>query len=212
MSMKKPTEKAKTARYQSIFEADNGLERLILFSDAVFAIAITLLALEIRLPAAADELSNQALLQMLLALGPKYIGYIISFLVIGNFWIWHHARFRSIVRYDNRLFVLNLFLLMTVAFIPFPTAVISENGNRTATVFYALSITATGLCALALWSYAAYRQRLTRPLELREARRGMANTLIVPLVFLISIGIAYLDPDLAKYFWVFTALAAINAR
>jgi uncharacterized membrane protein len=212
MSTQTQTGKPKTAVQPKMFTDEIGLERLIFFSDAVFAIAITLLALEIRLPIAAEDLSNQALLQTLLAIVPKYISYIISFLVIGNFWIWHHARFRSIVRYDNRVFVLNLFLLMAVAFIPFPTEVISENGNRTATIFYALSITMTGLFALLLWVYAAQHHRLTRPLEPHEIRRSMTNTLIIPLVFLTSIVIAYLDPDLAKYSWGFTALTLINPR
>lgn len=196
-------------RVQQIFEDETGLERLIFFSDAVFAIAITLLALEVRLPVDAGDLSNQALLEKLLAIGPKYISYIISFLVIGNFWIWHHARFRHIVRYDTRLFVLNLFLLMAVAFIPFPTEVISENGNRTGTIFYALSISITGLFAQLLWAYASYHQRLIDSLEPAEFRRSLVHTLIIPLVFLASIGIAFIDPDLAKYSWLLTAVAAL---
>ena len=151
---------------------------------------------------------NQALLEKLLAIGPKYISYIISFLVIGNFWIWHHARFRRIMRYDTRLFVLNLFLLMAVAFIPFPTEVISENGNQTGTIFYALTISITGLFALLLWAYASYHQRLINSLEPAEFHRSLVHTLIIPLVFLASIGIAFIDPDLAKYSWLLTAVAA----
>ncbi len=143
MSTQTHIKKAAITHASKVFEDETGLERLIFFSDAVFAIAITLLALEVRLPVDAGDLSNQALLEKLLTIGPKYVSYIISFLVIGNFWIWHHARFRHIVRYDTRLFVLNLFLLMAVAFIPFPTEVISENGNRTGTIFYALTISIT---------------------------------------------------------------------
>lgn len=212
MTTQTRADKTRTGALAKIFTDETGLERLIFFSDAVFAIAITLLALEIRLPADANDLSNQALFQSLLALWSKYISYIISFLVIGNFWIWHHARFRSIIRYNNRLILLNLFLLMAVAFIPFPTEVISENGNRTATIFYALTITLTGLFALLLWVYASHHNRLTRPLNPQEIHRSMTNTLIIPLVFLVSIGVAYLDPDLAKYSWGFTALAAISLR
>ncbi|MCB8985942.1 MAG: DUF1211 domain-containing protein [Ardenticatenaceae bacterium] len=75
---------------------------------------------------------------------PKYLSFIISFLVVGNFWIAHH-RFSLVTHYDNRLLLVNLLVLMSIAFIPFPTSMISENGNRTATIFYALSIATTGL-------------------------------------------------------------------
>ncbi|MCA9908698.1 MAG: DUF1211 domain-containing protein, partial [Anaerolineae bacterium] len=95
-----------------------GLERLIFFSDAVFAIAITLLALEIRLPPSTEEaLSDQALLDALLALGPRYLAYALSFWIIGAFWIAHHRRYRTINRYDGRLLQLNLLLLMVLAFV-----------------------------------------------------------------------------------------------
>ena len=116
-----------------------GLERLIFFSDAVFAIAITLLALEIQLPVDATSLTNQQLFVSLMSIWPKYLSFFISFMVIGNFWIAHHRRYRFITRYDTRLLLLNLLVLMSIAFIPFPTAVLSENSNRTATIFYCIS-------------------------------------------------------------------------
>lgn len=86
------------AEKQATSEQDRlGLERLIFFSDAVFAIAITLLALEIRLPASQGTLTNDQLLQDLLALWPKYFSYVLSFLVIGGFWMGHHQKFRLIL-------------------------------------------------------------------------------------------------------------------
>ena len=129
----------------SLIDEKVGLERLVFFSDAVFAIAITLLALDIHLPVEAAHLTDKQLLTSLLQIWPKYLSFIISFLVIGNFWIAHHHRFSLVTHYDNRLLLLNLLVLMSIAFIPFPTSMISENGNRTATIFYALSIATTGL-------------------------------------------------------------------
>ena len=119
------------------FDDESGLERLVFFSDAVFAIAVTLLALEIRLPEDAGGLSNLQLFKSLIAIWPKYLSFFISFLVIGNFWIAHHHRYRYIQRYDTRLMLLNLFAVNVDCLYPFfPTAVISENGNRLATVCY----------------------------------------------------------------------------
>jgi uncharacterized membrane protein len=190
-----------------------GLERLIFFSDAVFAIAITLLALEIQLPVDATSLTNRQLFASLMSIWPKYLSFIISFLVIGNFWIAHHRRYRFITRYDTRLLLLNLLVLMSIAFIPFPTAVLSENGNRTATIFYSLSIATTGLLSALLWWYASLENRLLEEsFDSSTARRNLLSILTVPTVFLISIGIAFIDPDLAKFSWILTAPAALVVR
>ena len=128
----KPTSHPLEGKQASSEQDQLGLERLLFFSDAVFAIAITLLALEIRLPSLEGSLTNDQLFQDLLAIWPKYFSYALSFLVIGAFWMGHHRKFRFILRYDTNLILLNIFLLMGVAFIPFPTTVIGENENRTA--------------------------------------------------------------------------------
>jgi uncharacterized membrane protein len=185
-----------------------GLERLVFFSDAVFAIAITLLALEIRLPALEGSLTDNQLLQSLLAIWQKYLSFAVSFLVIGVFWMGHHRKFRFIKRYDTRLLLLNILLLMGIAFIPFPTSVISEYSNRTATIFYAIIMTVVGLLNAAVWIYSSQNNRLIDPnFNLQQRRRETARALIVPGVFLLSIGLAFIDADLAKYSWVLIAVA-----
>ncbi|MCB0013720.1 MAG: DUF1211 domain-containing protein [Anaerolineales bacterium] len=192
---------------------EKGLERIVLFSDAVFAIAITLLALEIRLPVEASRLTDQQLLTDLVAIWPQYLSFGISFLVIGSFWIAHHRRFSLITRYDNRLLLLNLLVLMAIAFIPFPTSVISENGNRTATIFYALTITVTGLLSALLWWYAAWENRLVdKNVDKTIARRNLISILTTPAVFLLSIGLTFINPDLGKVSWILTAPAALMLR
>lgn len=187
---------------------ETGMERIVFFSDAVFAIAITLLALEIRLPEEIARGNNAELFQNLLAIWPKYLGYIVSFLVIGNFWLIHHRQFHYIERYDTRLIFINLFVLMAIAFIPFPTVVISENGNRTATIFYAMTMCVVGLLLTLLWLYVSSRRRLVSPnLDAAIVRRGILRNLSAPAVFLLSIGVAYIDPDLAKFSWILIAPA-----
>lgn len=188
------------------------MERLIFFSDAVFAIAITLLALDIRLPVDAASLSDSALLAQLLAIWPKYMAYAVSFLVIGSFWLAHHRRFRLIRRYDRRLLFLNLLLLMAVAFIPFPTAVLSDSGNRTATIFYALAISLAGFLSAALWAYASGPTGLAAPLSPDQRRVEGRNSLLIPAVFLLSIPLALWNAGLAKYFWLILVPAAIWLR
>jgi uncharacterized membrane protein len=203
----KPTQLASEDK-QEVSEHDQlGLERLVFFSDAVFAIAITLLALEIRLPSLEGDLTNDQLLEALLTIWPKYLSYAISFLVIGTFWLGHHRKFRFILRYDTNLLLLNILLLMAIAFIPFPTAVISEYGNRTGTIFYALVMMITGLLNAAVWIYAAYQNRLIEPnFTPQRRRRETLRALVVPAVFLLSIGLAFINEDLAKYSWLLIAV------
>ena len=153
---------SKKSQVHQLEKDEMGMERLVFFSDAVFAIAITLLALEIRLPDIAG-LGSAELLKELLSIWPKYLSFMVSFLVIGNFWLIHHRQFRYIERYDTRLIFINLFVLMAIAFIPFPTVVISENGNRTATIFYAMTMCVVGLLLTLLWLHASSRHRLVSP-------------------------------------------------
>jgi uncharacterized membrane protein len=101
------------------------LERLTFFSDAVFAIAMTLLVVEVKLPHL-HHATGQELGQALLSLIPNYIGFLVSFLVLGRFWLVHHEVVGLLRASNRRLTAVNLLLLLAVAFMPFPTAVISE--------------------------------------------------------------------------------------
>lgn len=176
------------------------LDRLVFFSDAVFAIAITLLALEIRLPVEVGPLTNEELYTALIEAWPKVLGFVISFLVIGNYWLVHHRRFSHLTGYDGRLVFLNLLLLMAIAFVPFPTAVLSESGNRTATIFYALAMTITGLLSGLLWWHASSKRLIEEPA--RSRRHTAMGVLVTPAIFVLSIGVAYLDPGLARFTWI----------
>jgi TMEM175 potassium channel family protein len=194
-------------------ETASGLERLVFFSDAVFAIAITLLALDIRLPSGFGSLSDGELLRALLDIWPKYLSFTISFLVIGSFWLGHHRKFRFIIAYDDRMLIFNLLMLMAIAFIPFPTAVVSESPTRTATIFYALTIIVAGLLSALVWWYAARDDRLVAPgLDAKVRQRAMMRYLAVPVVFLLSIGVAFINPDWGRFSWVLALPATLAVR
>src|SRR5690242_3731667 len=111
------------------------LERMILFSDAVFAIAITLLVIEIKIPDKElmkehGDLSDQRLLNALSDLVPKFVGYLISFCLIGLYWSIHHRMFGFVTSYDRKLLFLNLLFLFFVALMPFSTGFYSEYAGR----------------------------------------------------------------------------------
>ncbi len=183
-----------------------GLERIIFFSDAVFAIAITLLALDIRIPSTETSLTENGLIQTLFSIWPRYLGYAIGFMTIGILWMGHHRKFRLIQRYDRNLMWFNLFFLMFVAFIPFSTSIISEFGNRTSTVFYAIIVSLASITSMILWRYASHNGRLTTlDLDAGQIRRETQTSIAVLGIFVLSIGLAFVNADLAKFSWILLA-------
>ena len=116
---------------------EHGLERLIFFSDAVFAIAITLLIIDLHVPELPRSAGDRDYLIALLNLTPAFLGFFISFFVIGAFWAGHHRSFACARRWDQRLFLPNLMLLCAVAAMPFFTALSSVGiGHRVPITFY----------------------------------------------------------------------------
>ena len=123
----------------------NQLERMTFFSDAVFAIAMTLLVVEVKVPHI-PRLDEAVLAQALLDLIPGYIGFLVSFLVLARFWVSHHVVMGQMRATSTRLLWANLMLLLAVAFMPFPTAVVSEYVQlRVGVAFYAAWLVLLGL-------------------------------------------------------------------
>ena len=191
-----------------------GLDRLINFSDAVIAIAITLLVLEIRLPGVTRGLPAQEITNEILALWPKYLGYLVSFWVIGLYWMAHHRIFRLIRAYDRRLLTLSLAFLCTVAFMPFPTSVLFDYaGVFVVVLLYAGTLTLTGLSLVAIWLYATRDHRLVdEQLDDALINNQTRSLLVGPGIFLLSILIAAFNPNLAMYAWLLQIPAYFLAR
>ena len=173
---------------------DNDTGRIEAFSDGVFAIAITLLVIEIGVPHAEE---GTRLFGALLGQWPSYLGYAISFLQIGVIWANHHNRFRFIERSDHGLLFLNIVFLMCVAFIPFPTALLAEylegsaTERQTAGAVYAGTLAVSAVFFNLLWLYAAHGYRLVDrtldPAILRAmTRRYVAGMLLYIAAFVLA--------------------------
>jgi len=181
-----------------------GFERVVFFSDAVFAIVITLLVLplttEIDLPEDGPDLRGAVL-----DLWPTVLTFAVTFLVVGQFWIAHHRTFGYVVRQDHTLVWLNLVTLLTVAFLPFPTALLGAHptdGDAFPVVFYATSMTITSAALTGTWVYAVGRG-LTRPsLSSTDSARITARAVITTAVFAVSIGVALLGLTPAVVCWL----------
>jgi TMEM175 potassium channel family protein len=181
-------------------EENLGLERLIFFSDAVFAIAITLLVLDIRPPDRAASFDPAQWPALLAPMMPQIFSYVLSFFVVGSYWVAHHRTFQYIGRYDYRFLWLNLAFLFFIAFIPVPTTLMAQYGDQPfAIIFYDGVQILTALLKLGLWLYAAGGRRLIAPaVPAAVIRYNTYRSAIAPVVFLLSIGIALtLGPVLA---------------
>jgi uncharacterized membrane protein len=184
----------------STSERDPRLDRLFALTDGVYAIALTLLAIELALPEASAHLHGEALLQSILGTWPKVLSFLTSFTIIAIFWHGNHRAFHYLRRFDGRLAYLMLLQLLCIAFIPFPTAVVGEHvSDPVAQEFYFGAILVTGLATLTLWWYASSEPRLVDPeLHPRVIRRFHLNILVGPVAFsmllmvLIAVGIGRL--------------------
>jgi uncharacterized membrane protein len=177
-----------TSPHKSHDKAQFQLERLILFSDAVFAIAITLLIIEIKVPHFENKATEHDISQALAHQIPEWIGFFISFWVIGIYWMSHHRMFGYLVRHNEGLALLNLLFLMTIVIMPFSSALYSNFPYlNTSFVFYCLNVVATGLCLQLLWRYINNpAHKISEPIPSEIRQRAYVRNAVAPAIFLLA--------------------------
>jgi len=189
-------------------------DRVVNFSDSVFAFAATLLVLKIDLPIIDPGVIANNFTSELLSLWPAYFANLLSFLIIAYYWRQHHALFILIRKFNSKLIWLNILLLISVAFLPFPVDLFGDYPNAPAvTVFYSLSIASVGYILLAMWLYAVHSGLIGKnTLSKRTIQYHTWTIAAAPLVFTASIPIIYFDHVTAKISWLllFVALIVIN--
>ncbi|MDR2983868.1 MAG: DUF1211 domain-containing protein [Nocardiopsaceae bacterium] len=184
-------------------------DRVLFFSDAVFAIAITLLAVDLHVPSTAAEIATFKELHQ--AAG-SLLSFGISFAVIALFWLGHHGVFRYITALDRTLILLNLLFLGTIAFLPYPTSLLAVRslGHKEAVIFYAICAGAAGLGEGLLWLYATRRgSGLTTPSVDKVKLQYTLRIFRVPVVFGLSIPVALVAPHVAAYLWILIFLTGL---
>jgi uncharacterized membrane protein len=172
--------------------------RIEAFSDGVFAIAVTLLVLELKVPQLAEEATNTALWAALLDRWPSYLAYLVSFATILIMWVNHHRLFTIIQRADSRFMFLNGLLLLLVTTVPFPTALLAEYLERPAAqvacAIYAGSFVLLALSFNAFWHYAAYKRRLlTRAVSPEQIAAISRSFLFGPISYFVAFVLAFVD-------------------
>jgi uncharacterized membrane protein len=167
--------------------------RLETFSDGVFAIAATLLILDVRTS------GGTPLGEALLRIWPSYAAYGISFLTIGIIWVNHHTVLDQIGRIDRRFLFVNVVFLMFVAFIPFPTRLVAEHiraeGAAAAAIVYGITLTGTAILGSVMWFYAAIGKRLLRDDADPKVVAGISRSYLPgPWIYLVATLVAFISP------------------
>lgn len=189
----------RNANSEAVSDADSKeTGRIEAFSDGVFAIAITLLVLDLRLPAGLKAESDEQLYAQLWVLWPKYVAFMISFAFTGIMWINHHRLFSLIKRSDTVLLILNLLLLFGVTVLQFPTGVLAdqmgEHGERAAALVYGGVFVVVAFVFNGLWRYAAHDNRLldrnADPVAVRKISQQYA---FGPLMYVAAFFVAFVS-------------------
>ena len=185
-------------------------ERVVQFSDAVFAFAATLLVLKIDLPQGVAPESFEHFSSLLLQLWPEYLVNIISFLLIGYYWLNHHAIFGLIRKFDARLVWLNLLFLISISFLPFP---INLHGSYptipVVVIFYSFSLAIVGFLQADIWYFAMQNNLVSAEVSKKEKRYYLAQNLLAPAVFTLSIPLVAFHPLVAQFSWIFIFIGAV---
>jgi uncharacterized membrane protein len=204
----------RTARGDAETDGTLGYERIVFFSDAVFAIVITLLVLpltELDLPESDGGVAGRVW-----TMRSTILTFAVTFLVVGQFWSAHHGIFGLIRRFDAGLIWLNLLALLTVAFMPFPAALLGRRTDADSfpVVFYAAALTLASALLTTIWLYALHRGLTAPELPPRHTRRVSRRSVATTCVFAASIGVAFLGllPAAAMWLVVLPAVRMLVSR
>jgi len=179
------------------------LERMIFFSDAVFAIAITLLVIELKVPAINDPVTDEKLITGLLNLTPKIFGFILSFFLIGLYWTVHHRLFGYVNGYTHKLLWVNLIFLFGIVCLPFTTSFYSEflyTHLRTPLILYAANFCYIGFMSYLLHKYVTRKKRnLTEGMDVAQADYYAFRAIAIPVIFICIIIVSFFSTVYALF-------------
>jgi uncharacterized membrane protein len=196
-------------RFPRIFRVgEMPTSRIEAFSDGVFAIIITLLVLEIHVPQVQDKDISAELEHSLLAMTPKFLSYILSFVIVCIWWVAHHHLFHVLKRSDRGLLWFNSLFLLWLAFIPFPTALMGDfPGARLAVMCYGAITTLAGVSFCLMRYYAFYVAELVdEKIDRRLLKLAMIRSAINPILHAIAVLLALVDTRLSIALYIILPL------
>ena len=176
----------------SQWETTKRIETLV---DGIFAIAMTLLVLNLDIPQMINPVTDSTLQYFLIGLGPKLFTYALSFILLAIFWRVNHSQFYHIKRLNNTLLWITVIWLLFVALVPFSTSLNGQYGNlTTAQVFFGINMFFIGVLTALIWYYATEKNLTTDDLKLEDITSIRRINLVLPLASLLNIGFAFFIP------------------
>ena len=193
------TENSLSARFKAvtfnIFQAKGAADnvRLNAMSDGVFSIVITLMVFAIKIPDVQSSLAATELPAALLKMTPDFISLFLGFIVLGIYWVGHNNVFLHVLRHDRLMLWLNIFFLLSVALIPFPTTLLIRYGEtQLPVILYALNLIVAGVLLDLIWVYGTYNRHLmcdsVQPALIRSFHYRI---LTGPVIYLLAIGVSF---------------------
>src|SRR5829696_7776513 len=182
-------------------------EHVVSFGDAIFAFAITLMTLSIDIPDLPPNLTESQLLSRLYDMYPQVESYIISFAVIALFWVSYHQIFNHIKGSHITMVYLNLLFLLLITLLSLSTSLVINYGTyQIPYVIYCLIVIMTSLLLSTIWWHATKNKRLVdKNLHPFFIKGVLVNLMSIPIVFIVSIIISFVNLDVAQYFWLIIA-------
>lgn len=188
-----------------------GKDRLETFSDGVFAVAITLLTLDLQSPMSFQVIINMGSSEELTQVMSKFLAFVLSFMIVGVYWVAHHNTFHYIKRSDRNLLWLNILLLMCIAFIPVPTALLGEYPEyQFPVILYGSTLIVTGIVLQSLWWYATGNGRLVdRNIDPHLIAQATRRNLTAPCLYLLAIALSFITTRISLGIFILVPITYI---
>lgn len=187
---------------------EHGTQRVEALSDGVFAIAITLLIMDIKIAPPTEPAANFQLAHAIVRLWPQLFAYVLSFLMIGIYWANHHYLIRLFRRSDHTFSLLNVLFLMCISFVPFPTSVLGQFWTdpvqrQPAVTLYALGMLLPAAAWSLKWHYARHNFRLLDPrLDENFVQRLSLQYYVSILFYLVAFAVSFVSPAVSIFFTI----------
>jgi len=188
------------------------VDRLAALTDGVFAIAITLLSLEVAVPIVEGAAGGEDLTEALFESWPSYVAYTVTFFLIGAYWINHHRMFNLLRGVDHKFLLLNILFLMAIAIIPFPNALLAEYAQDpelrgVAAAVYGFAMVALAAMFNLVWWYAGSNGRLLKPeCDVVAVRKVLKSYVVGPVFYGVAVAFALFAPIVSLVLYVIIPL------
>jgi uncharacterized membrane protein len=186
------------------------IHRISSLADGVFAIVMTLLVLGVEVPQVPDEMIADQLFREVFLLWPLIAAYVVSFLVLGIYWMGHHTQFHFMRGVDRIALWMNILFFMFISLVPFTTKMVGQySGQEVALVLYGSNLLAISLMLLAHWEYAA-RSGLLKPSTGQEEKKKVTRLIMIgAAVFAAGIGMGFVNPSWSLFVFLLLPLLHI---